>query len=101
MSEKLRHEIPHLHVRPPRRIVGVGGEGDRPDASIVGNRAGLLMLREQIDRALDLEDGIASAFYGHREVDGRRFDLTVHRATRPEQMGEAREPAPPDYSMFA
>lgn len=39
--------------------------------------------------------------YGYREIDDRRFDVTVRRATRPEGMGEARKPDPPDYSMFA
>jgi hypothetical protein len=33
------------------------------------------------------------------EIDGRVYGLMVFRATRPEQMGEAREPDPPDYSM--
>jgi hypothetical protein len=36
-SERPQHEVPYLHVRPPRRIVGVGGEGI-PLARIVGNR---------------------------------------------------------------
>jgi hypothetical protein len=44
-SERPQHEIPYLHIRPPRRVVGVGGEGD-PDATIAGNRAGLLKLRD-------------------------------------------------------
>lgn len=101
MSEKPPHEIPHLHVRPPRRIVGVGGEGDRPRAEIVGNRAGLLRLRDLVDRALNTDKGLAAVEDGYREVDGRRFDLMVFRATRPEQMGEARKPDPPDYSSFA
>ncbi len=54
MSEEAerQHEVPYLHVRPPRRVVGVGGEGDRPVARITANRAGLLELRGQIDRAL-------------------------------------------------
>lgn len=38
--------------------------------------------------------------YGYREIDGRAFDLAVHRATIPKQMGEAREPERPDYSML-
>jgi hypothetical protein len=46
-----QHEVPYLHVRAPRRVVGVGGEGD-PVAKIHGNRAGLLALRGQLDRAL-------------------------------------------------
>ena len=28
MSEKSLSETPYLHVRPPRRVVGVGGEGE-------------------------------------------------------------------------
>ncbi len=100
MSEKHPSEIPHLHVRPPRRVVGVGGEGDHPSASIVGNRAGLLKLREHIDRALGLQDGLAAVDGLYREIDGSGYDLMVHRATRPEQMGEAWKPDPPDYSVF-
>jgi hypothetical protein len=80
--------------------VGVGGEGD-PLAEITGNRAGLLALRELVDRALAAKDGLAVLGYGYREVDGRRFDLSVLRATKPDEMGEARKPDPPDYSMFA
>jgi hypothetical protein len=94
-----QHEVPYLHVRPPRRVVGVGGEGD-PTASITGNRAGLLALREQVDRALRAEEGMAvSTIY--READERRFDLYVQRTRRREQMGEPREPDRPDRSMFA
>ena len=97
MSDRPQHEIPHLHIRPPR-LVAPGGHAD---AKIVGNRAGLLRLREQIDRALELEDGLASMHWnGYREIDGRAFGLMVRKATRPEQMGESREPDPPDYSMF-
>ena len=71
------------------------------DAEIVGNRAGLLRLREQIDHALETEDGPASMHWNcYREIDGRVYGLMVFRATRPEQMGEAREPDPPDYSML-
>ena len=92
-------EIPYLHVRPPRRIVGVGGEGD-PDATITGNRTALLRLRDQIDQALVAEEGLATVAYGYREIDGKRFDVTVQKATKPEQMGEAREPERPDRSMF-
>ncbi len=57
---KPQHEVPYLHVRAPQRIVGVGGEGDRPTAKVYGNRAGLLALREQIDRALAAEEGMAA-----------------------------------------
>ncbi len=79
--------------------MGVGGEGD-PDATITGNRYALLRLRDQIDRALVAEDGLAVIGYGYREIDDSRFDVTVQRATRPEEMGEAREPERPDRSMF-
>jgi hypothetical protein len=54
-----QHEVPYLHVRAPRRVVGVGGEGD-PVAKIHGNRAGLLALRGQLDRALAADEGLAS-----------------------------------------
>ncbi|CAA9392104.1 MAG: hypothetical protein AVDCRST_MAG03-683 [uncultured Rubrobacteraceae bacterium] len=37
-----QHEVPYLHVRPPRRVVGVGGEGDRPVARLYANRVRLL-----------------------------------------------------------
>jgi hypothetical protein len=97
-SGRPRHEVPHLHVRPPRRVVGVGGEG-LPLARIVGYRAGLLRLREQIDAALRAEDGMA-VMDRYREVDGAEFDATVQRANRPVQMGEAREPERPDYSRM-
>ena len=95
-----QHEIPYLHVRPPRRIVGVGGEGDRPVARIIANRAGLLALRAQVDRALEADEGLASSA-PYRETDERRFDLFVQRADRRRQMGEPKEPERPDYSMFA
>ncbi len=98
-DSRLQHEVRYLHVRLPRRVVGVGGEGD-PLAKITGNRAGLLRLREQIDAALQADEGMASSGT-YRETDERRFDLFVQRATKREQMGEAREPEPPDYSMFA
>lgn len=97
MSETPPSETPYLHVRPPRLVAPRA----HADAKIVGNRAGLLRLREQIDRALELEAGMASMHWsGYREIDGRGFGLMVHKATRPEQMGEAREPEPPDYSML-
>ena len=93
-----QHEIPYLHVRPPRRVVGVGGEGE-PTARITGNRAGLLALREQVDRALKVDEGLAVETT-YRETDERRFDLWVMRARKREEMGEPREPDRPDYSMF-
>jgi hypothetical protein len=95
-----QHEVPYLHVRAPRRVVGVGGEGD-PLAKVTANRAGLLLrLREQVDAALAAEEGVASSA-PYRETDERRFDLFVQRADRRSQMGEPREPERPDYSMFA
>jgi hypothetical protein len=95
-----QHETPYLHVRPPRRIVGVGGEGDWPVAKITANRAGLLELRGQIDRALAAEEGMA-AEGRYRETDERPFDLWVKRAASRKQMDDPREPERPDYSMFA
>ena len=68
-------------------------------AKITANRAGLLALREQVDRALKADEGLASSAI-YRETDERRFELFVQRAGRREQMGEAREPERPDYSMF-
>jgi hypothetical protein len=94
-----QREVPYLHVRAPRRVVGVGGEGD-PLAKIHGNRTRLLKLRDQIDAALRAEEGVASSA-GYREMDERRFDLFVQRADKRTQMGEPREPELPDYSMFA
>jgi hypothetical protein len=93
------HEVPHLHVRPPKRIVGVGGEGDRPVARLYANRAGLLALREQIDRALAADEGMA-AEGRYRETDERSYALWVMRATSRKQMGEPKEPERPDRSMF-
>ena len=95
-----QHEVPYLHLRPPRRIVGVGGEGDRPVARLYANRAGLLVLREQIDRALAAEGGTASEGR-YRETDEAENDLWVMRATNRKQMGEPRDPERPDRSMFA
>ena len=93
-------ETPYLHVRPPGRIVGVGGEGDRPVARIYANRAGLLKLREQVDRALTAEEGMASEATHYRETDEAEFDLVVYRAPNRGKMGEPREPERPDRSMF-
>jgi hypothetical protein len=95
-----QHEVPYLHVKPPRKIVGVGGEGDRPVARLYANRAGLLRLREQIDRALAADEGMA-AEGRYRETDEAEYDLWVMRATSRKQMGEPRGPERPDYSMFA
>ena len=59
-------KTPYLHFPPPRRVLNVGGEGE-PVAEIRGNRAGLLRLRDQIDRALRV---ICSAgrFSAHRQA---------------------------------
>ena len=96
-----QHEVPYLHLRPPRRVVGVGGEGDHPVARLYANRAGLLELREQIDRALAAEEGMA-AEGRYRETDEAGYDLwVIMRATSRKQMGEPREPERPDRSMFA
>ncbi len=94
-----QHEVPYLHLRPPRRVVGVGGEGDDPVARLYANRAGLLELRGQIDRALAADEGMASEGR-YRETDERRFDLFVQRADMRPQMGEPREPDRPDYSRM-
>ena len=94
-----QHEVLYLHVRAPRRVIGVGVEGE-PTARITGNRAGLLALREQIDRALEADEGLAISTPYH-ETDERRYDLYVRRAHRRERMGEPREPGRPDRSMFA
>ena len=75
-----QHEVSYLHVRAPRKVVGVGGEGD-PLAKITANRAGLLALREQVDYALAADEDLASSA-PYRETDGRRFDLFVQRADR-------------------
>ena len=90
-------EIRYLHVRPPRRVVGVGGEADAV-AKVTANRAGLLQLREQVDAALAADEGMASSA-AYREADERRYELFVQRANRREQMGEPRKPERPDRSM--
>jgi hypothetical protein len=79
--------------------VGVGG-GDWPVAKITANRAGLLELRGQIDRALAAEEGMA-AEGRYRETDERPFDLWVERTASRKQIDDPREPERPDYSMFA
>ncbi len=98
-GRRRQHEVPYLHVRAPRRVVGVGGEGDRPVARLYANRAGLLALRGQIDRALAAEEGMA-AEGRYRETDESEYDLWVMRATSRRQMGEARGPERPDRTMF-
>ncbi len=71
--------------------MGVGGEGDRPVAQLYANRAGLLKLRKQIDRALAAEEGMASEDV-YRETDEAEYELVVFRATSRRQMAEvARE----------
>jgi len=94
-----QHEVPYLHLRPPRRVVGVDGEG-LPLARVTGNRAALLTLRDQVDAALRAEEGKA-VMVRYRETDEAGYDLIVQKASRRVQMGEAREPDPPNYSMFA
>ena len=68
-------------------------------AKVTANRTGLLALREQVDRALEADEGLASSAL-YRETDERRYELFVQRADKRGQMGEAREPERPDWSMF-
>jgi hypothetical protein len=67
--------------------------GGSPSSPALRERAGLLELRGQIDRALAAEGR-------YRETDEAEYDLWVMRATSRKQMGEPREPEGPDYSMF-
>ncbi len=69
-------------------------------AKSYANRAGLLALRGQIDRALAAHEGTASEGR-YRETDEAEYDLWVMRAASRKQMGEPRGPERPDYSMFA
>jgi hypothetical protein len=69
-------------------------------ARLYANRAGLLELRGQIDRALAAEEGEA-AEGRYCETDEAEYDLWVMRAASRKQMGEPRGPERPDYSMFA
>lgn len=98
MSENQpQHEISYLHIRPPRSA----GAGGHANADIVGNRAGLLRLREHIDAALAAGEGMGSMHWnGYREIDGLVYGLMVLRAHRPDKMGEAKKPEPPDYSRL-
>ncbi len=57
-------------------------------------------MREQVDAALEAEEGMASSAT-YREADERRYELFVQRVDRREQMGEPREPERPDRSIFA
>ena len=66
-EERKPSEIPYLHARPPRRVVGVGGEAD-PLAKVTVNGAGLLRLREQVDAAPAADEGRASSAT-YRETD--------------------------------
>ncbi len=60
-------------------------------AQLYANRAGLLKLRKQIDRALAAEEGMASEDV-YRETDEAEYELVVFRATSRRQMAEvARE----------
>jgi hypothetical protein len=93
-SGRPQYEVPYLHVRPPRRIVDVGGEG-LPLAHVTANRAALLMLRDQVDAALRAEEGKA-VMVRYRETDKAGYDFIIQKASRRVQMGEAREPDPPD-----
>ena len=66
MTEKPKpSETPYLHVRPPQRIVGVGGEGDRPTAKLYANRAGLLAQA----RHVALVEGLARLDHPRRPVE--------------------------------
>ena len=80
--------------------MGVGGEGD-PVAKVYGNRAGMLALRKQLDRALAAEEGLASQAAYHETDERRLCALFVQRAHKRGQMGEPREPDRPDRSVFA
>ena len=66
-EERKPSEIPYLHARPPRRVVG---EAD-PLAKVTATRAGLLRLREQVDAAPAADEGRASSAT-YRETDERR-----------------------------
>ncbi len=83
-------------ARPPRHVVGVGGQAD-PVAKIYGNRAGLLALRDQVDVALRADEGLASSG-AYRETDERGTNCSC--SGRRDAMGEPREPGRPDYPMF-
>jgi hypothetical protein len=69
-------------------------------ARITANRAALLELRGQIDRALAADEGLA-AEGRYPETDEGGYDLWVMQAANRKQMGEPKEPERPDYSMFA
>ncbi len=69
-------------------------------ARLYANRAGLLALREHIDRALAAEEGMAVEGR-YRETDEAEYDLWVMRAASRKQMGGPRELERPDRSMFA
>jgi hypothetical protein len=97
-GDRLQHEVPYLHVRAPKRVVGVGGEAE-PVAKITGNRARLLVLGKQVEKALGAGEGLASSA-PYRETDERRYELFVQRADTRRQMEEPREPERPDRSML-
>jgi hypothetical protein len=62
--------------------------------------SGLRRRVEGLEGTLRADEGMASSA-GYRETDERCSDLFVQTADGRTQMGEAREPEPPDYSMFA
>ena len=92
-STRFPNEVPYLHVRPLKRVVvGVGGEGDLT-ARITGNRAGLLALRGQADRALKADE-ILAVETTCRQTDERRFrpvDGAGHKVRRDGGSSGARE----------
>ena len=61
--------------------------GPSPAATITGNRAGLLALRDLVDAALEGDPGNANRVF--RESDGADYQLGVHLARSRSEMGAA------------
>ena len=73
VTGRKRAETPVLHIH--------GQEEWHDDAHIVGNRAGLELLRLAIDRALKSGEGYSDAFV----ADGEEYTVYVHANNEPWQ----------------
>ena len=83
MTAPDRKPEPYLHVR------SVDGLLFELATAVTGNRAALLRLKEQIERALEGRDGdVPFEEEVYRDVNGQPFEVAVKLARRREEMGE-------------
>lgn len=81
MTERSPNPVLHLRPAEPRTDPRAA---DHPTARIVGNRAALLALRDQLDSAL----GSGGSHRMYAEADGARFEVAVRVAGGLKEMGE-------------